>query len=99
MARIALQTLVAVALVAIGWIAGMAQKQQGPQFFRLTINSPTGSTIVRCDGSKLFSWNEGRATALRELTFICGGPQSCSQTFGGTLTGPLQMASNGVYSK
>jgi len=98
MTRIALRLLLAVALVAIGWSVGLVQSQTRG-FFRLTIDSPAGSTTVRCDGCQLMSWNEGRGTALRELTLACAGPQSCSQTIGGTITGPLQMASSAPDSQ
>jgi len=98
MARIALRLFLAVVLLAIGWSIGLVQGRSR-EFFRLTINSPIGSTTVRCDGCQLMSWNEGRPTALRELTLTCAGPQSCAETIGGTLAGPLQMASNAPDSQ
>lgn len=93
MTRIAVRLLVAVALVALGWLIGRAQSV-GPQFFSLTIDSPVGSTILRCNGCELFSWTEGHSTAQRQFTLACGGPQTCSQTIGGAPTGPLQIATS-----
>jgi hypothetical protein len=90
--------LVALALVAVGWLIGRAQIGV-PQFFSLTIDAPVGSTTIRCNGCELFSWAEGRSTAQRQFTLTCSGPQCCSQTIGGTPTGPLQIASSRPESR
>ncbi len=93
MTHIALRLILAVLLVTCGWLIGRAQSA-GPLFFSLTVDSPVGSTTLRCNGCELFSWTEGHATAQRQFTLACGGPQTCSQTIGGTRTGPLQIASS-----
>jgi len=85
--------LVALALVAVGWLIGRAQSR-APQVFTLTIDSPVGSTTLRCNGCELFSYPEGRSTRQRQLTLACSKPQVCSQTIVGRLTGPLQIANS-----
>jgi hypothetical protein len=84
--------LVAFVLVAVGWLIGRAQSGV-PQEFILTIDASVGSTTLRCNGCELFSFPESGSTAQRQFTLACSKPQVCSQTIGGRLTGPLQIAS------
>jgi hypothetical protein len=93
MIQIVRPLLIALALVAIGWFIGRAQSGL-PQEFILTIDSPVGSTTLRCSGCELFAWPDGRSAAQRQVTLSCDKPQVCSQTIVGRLTGPLQIASS-----
>ncbi len=94
MKRIAWRVIAAVALVALGWSIGFAQSRANriQQLFSLNIESPVGSTTIKCVGCDLLMWKDGRATARRQFTLVCNGPEPCSEILGGTTAAPQQIA-------
>ena len=99
MKRITLRLLLAVALIATGWSIRLVQNMldEPPGRFLLRIDSPSGSTTIRCeDGCKFVSWRNRPSPSTRQITFECDRPV-CANAIGGETAGPLQMASNDIY--
>ena len=76
MRRAVLRTLMALALVALGWAAGKAQTA-APDF-ELVVNSPSGETTVECRRGCELAWVERGVNPAAKLmpTFMYG----CSNT-------------------
>ena len=69
------------ALVALGWIIGLAQSTQPD--FEIVVSAPTGQTTIQCVRGCDLSFVEGgvnpQAVATPKFTFSCGGPAArCS---------------------
>jgi hypothetical protein len=73
MRRKAMSAVAALALVALGWMAGMAQT--GPNF-EFIVDAPVGHTSIECvKGCKLLWVERGIVgTPQRIFQFSCGGP-------------------------
>lgn len=89
MRRRTIQTVVAVLLLAFGWVAGRAETP-APEF-TLAIEAPSGRTIVKCvQGCTLQGgWDEGNPHNIptTKYWFECSGAhdQRCSATVNGWL--------------
>lgn len=79
MRKVAMRTLMALLLVALGWAAGRAQAPQPD--FELIVDAPTGQTNVQCKRGCELAWVErGHQTASGQstFTFACTGTERCS---------------------
>jgi hypothetical protein len=89
MRRRTIQMVVALSLVAVGWVVGRAQTP-APEF-TLAIEAPSGRTMVKCvRGCTLQGGrDEGNPnnTPTENYEFECGGasPPRCSATVNGWL--------------
>ena len=77
MRRVAVRTVMALLLVALGWAAGRAQTPQPD--FELIVDAPSGQTNVVCKRGCELAWVErGHQTATGQFTFACKGTERCS---------------------
>src|SRR5687767_6913094 len=92
MTRAALQLVLAVVLVIIGWSAGQAQGKA--LYFDLSIDAPVGETTIRCTrGCEFFVLKQGQPTASSQFTLACqgdAGPKGCSGGVAGALVPPTE---------
>ena len=84
MIRWSLRIALAVTLVAIGWVAGMAQPRNPD--FEIIVDAPAGPTNIQCVRGCDLSWVERglHANAVRNSTFsfVCSGPSVSRCTSG-----------------
>ena len=85
MRRRTIQVVVALSLVASGWLAGSA-RTPAPKF-TLRIDAPEGRTIVECvRGCTLQDHRGGNSTPTERFSFECkGAPGGCGATVNGWL--------------
>ena len=85
MRRRTIQMVVALSLVASGWLAGRA-KTPAPEF-TLAIDAPEGRTFVECvRGCTLQNSRGGNSTPTEKYWFECkGAVVACSATVNGWL--------------
>ena len=80
MRRIILNALLAVAMIAIGWTGGHAQRA-APDF-ELVVDAPNGSVKVECRrGCELVfgrSVENPRSLPLKTFSYMCTGTERCS---------------------
>jgi hypothetical protein len=84
------RTIVALALVGLGWAAAMAQAPATPDF-EFTIITKAGETTVECVRGCGLQWIEwvrpDRSEAKRSVTYGCQGRSPCpSGRLGGWIT-------------
>lgn len=74
-------------LVAIGYVAGLAQTTQPT--FELVVDAPGGETSVRCVRGCTLKWVERGVNpndkAIQTFQFSCSGPRCSSARVGGWL--------------
>ena len=80
MRRVLCRTLMALALVALGWAAGTAQTAQPD--FELIVDAPVGETTVECVRGCEMAWVERginpAAERMPTFKYGCTGVQRCS---------------------
>lgn len=92
MARILVRFIIAVALIAAGWVAAKAQPSTPD--FEIVVDAPAGETSITCKRGCNLAWVERgvnpNSTPIRTFAFKCGGgpPEGrCSSaTVGGWIT-------------
>lgn len=76
MARKVVTFLIAIGLVALGWVASGIAQATRPDF-ELIVKAPAGETIIECASGCNLAWVErGRLpnfTPIPTFTFECGG--------------------------
>ena len=80
MIRASLRIALAVALVAIGWMAARAQTSEPA--FELIVNAPSGQTTIECVRGCALAWVERglnpNSTPAPSFKFGCSGTAGCS---------------------
>ena len=92
MIRSQIRLVIAVALIAAGWVA--AKAQSSPPDFEIVVDAPAGETTVTCKRGCNLAWVERgvnpNATPIQSFTFKCGGGPSegrcSSHAVGGWIT-------------
>jgi hypothetical protein len=78
MRRLVSRLVVALLCFGAGWLVAETPwtALQPQRVFRLSFDTPTGETRVKCDGCQFLTWIDGRAgTPEPTLTVTCGkGP-------------------------
>ena len=87
MARIIVQTALAVILIFVGWVVGRAQTSEPA--FELVVNAPGGETTIECVKGCGLSWVErgvnANSTPMATFTYRCTAPRCSSGRVGGWL--------------
>ena len=85
MARFCFRVLIAVGLLATGWIA--AQAQSANPDFELIVEAPGGATSIRCVRGCNLAWVERgvnlNSRPIDTFDFYCSAPRCSSAKVGG----------------
>ena len=88
MRRSLLNAVLALALIATGWI--IAQAQTPNPDFEIVVDAPSGSTTVTCVRGCTLAWVERgvnpNARPTETFEYACTGPRCSSARIGGWMT-------------